>query len=83
MLTRVDSEATGTRDFHKGQVGISITQTMFDGFQTLNNVRAAESNVLSSCESLKAKEVQILHRLRNLTRTSPATTRSFRSAVRT
>ncbi len=59
-LSRVDSEATGTRDLHSGQVGISITQTIFDGFQTLNNVRAAESNVFSSRETLKANEIQIL-----------------------
>ncbi|MCA1492789.1 outer membrane channel protein TolC [Sinorhizobium alkalisoli] len=59
-LSRVDSEATGTRDLHSGQIGISITQTVFDGFQTLNNVRAAESTVFSSRETLKANEIQIL-----------------------
>ncbi|MDK1492244.1 outer membrane channel protein TolC [Sinorhizobium sp. 7-81] len=59
-LTRVDSELTGTRDLHSGQIGISITQMIFDGFQTLNNVRAAESNVFSSRETLKANEIQIL-----------------------
>ncbi|MDK1388140.1 outer membrane channel protein TolC [Sinorhizobium sp. 8-89] len=59
-LTRVDAERTGTRDFHSGQIGISITQMIFDGFQTLNNVRAAESNVFSSRETLKANEIQIL-----------------------
>lgn len=59
-LTRTDVEKTGTRDFHSGQVGISITQMIFDGFQTLNNVRAAEANVFSSRESLKANEIQIL-----------------------
>jgi outer membrane protein len=59
-LSRVDAERTGTRDLHSGQIGISITQTIFDGFQTLNNVRAAESNVFSSRETLKANEIQIL-----------------------
>ncbi|MDX0495902.1 TolC family outer membrane protein [Sinorhizobium medicae] len=59
-LSRVDAERTGSRDVHAGQVGISITQTIFDGFQTLNNVRAAESDVFSSREALKAKEIQIL-----------------------
>jgi outer membrane protein len=59
-LTRVDAERTGTQDFHSGQIGISITQTIFDGFQTLNNVRAAESTVFSSRETLKANEIQIL-----------------------
>ncbi|ASY68689.1 outer membrane channel protein TolC [Sinorhizobium fredii] len=59
-LTRVDQERTGTRDLHDGQVGISITQTIFDGFQTLNNVRAAQSDVFSGRETLKANEIQIL-----------------------
>ncbi len=59
-LSRVDSEATGTRDLHSGQIGISITQTIFDGFQTLNNVRAAKATVFSSRETLKANEIQIL-----------------------
>ena len=59
-LSRVDREDIGTRDLHSGQVGISITQTIFDGFQTLNNVRAAEANVFSSRETLKANEIQIL-----------------------
>ncbi|MGG7517513.1 TolC family outer membrane protein [Allorhizobium undicola] len=38
-----------------------LTQMIFDGFQTLNNVRSAESNVLSSRESLRANEIQILY----------------------
>ncbi|WEX87233.1 outer membrane channel protein TolC [Sinorhizobium garamanticum] len=59
-LTRTDIEKTGTLDLHSGQLGISITQMIFDGFQTLNNVRAAESNVFSSRETLKANEIQIL-----------------------
>ncbi|MCA1406880.1 TolC family outer membrane protein [Ensifer sp. IC3342] len=59
-LTRTDIEKTGTLDLHSGQIGISITQMIFDGFQTLNNVRAAESNVFSSRETLKANEIQIL-----------------------
>jgi outer membrane protein len=40
--------------------GITITQQVFDGFQTLNNVRAAESNVYSERASLKATEIQTL-----------------------
>ncbi|OAP34613.1 transporter [Sinorhizobium glycinis] len=59
-LTRVDRERTGVEDFHDGQVGISITQTIFDGFQTLNNVRAAQSDVFAGRETLKANEIQIL-----------------------
>jgi outer membrane protein len=58
-LTRLDAE-TGRRDTHDGQLGISITQTIFDGFQTLNNVRAAQSDVFAGRETLKANEIQIL-----------------------
>lgn len=42
------------------QRGINITQQVFDGFQTLNNVRAAESTVYSERASLRAQEIQIL-----------------------
>jgi outer membrane protein len=42
------------------QRGITITQQLFDGFQTLNNVRAAESTVYSERASLRAREIQIL-----------------------
>jgi outer membrane protein len=40
--------------------GITITQQIFDGFQTLNRVRAAEANVLANRESLRANEISIL-----------------------
>lgn len=42
------------------QRGLTITQQIFDGFQTLNNVRAAESTVFSERASLHAQEIQIL-----------------------
>lgn len=42
------------------QIGLTVTQQIFDGFQTLNNVRAAESNVYSERASLKATEIQTL-----------------------
>lgn len=51
---------TTIQDFHTGSAGITITQRIFDGFQTLNNVRAAEANVFSSRETLKANEISIL-----------------------
>lgn len=47
-------------DFTNGSASITITQQIFDGFQTLNNVRAAEANVFSSRETLKANEISIL-----------------------
>ncbi|PYE42570.1 outer membrane protein [Rhizobium sp. PP-F2F-G20b] len=59
--TRFDSELqTRPRDFHQGSAGLTITQQIFDGFQTLNEVRASESTVLSNRESLKANEISIL-----------------------
>lgn len=40
--------------------GITVTQQIFDGFQTLNRVKAAELNVLASREQLRANEISIL-----------------------
>ncbi|MEI2300282.1 TolC family outer membrane protein [Ensifer sp. MJa1] len=59
-LSTIERESTGSQDLHQGQVGVSITQMVFDGFQTLNNVRAAESNVFATREALLANEMQIL-----------------------
>ena len=42
------------------QRGLTVTQQIFDGFQTLNNVRAAEATVFSERASLRAREIQIL-----------------------
>lgn len=43
-----------------GSFGVAISQTLFDGFQTLNNVRAAEAQVLAARESLRNTEQNIL-----------------------
>jgi outer membrane protein len=40
--------------------GITITQQIFDGFQTLYRVKVAEANVLANRESLRANEISIL-----------------------
>ncbi|AOF88660.1 outer membrane efflux protein BepC [Sinorhizobium sp. RAC02] len=40
--------------------GLTITQQIFDGFQTLYRVKAAEANVLANRESLRANEISIL-----------------------
>lgn len=59
--TRFDSELLRQpSDFHQGSAGLTITQQIFDGFQTLYDVRASESTVLSNRESLKANEISIL-----------------------
>ncbi|MBB4006039.1 TolC family outer membrane protein [Allorhizobium taibaishanense] len=49
-----------SEDYYKTDVQITLTQQIFDGFQTLNNVRYSEASVRSSRESMKADEIQIL-----------------------
>ena len=43
-----------------GDFGVEINQMLFDGFQTKNNVAAAESRVFASNESLRNTEQNIL-----------------------
>ncbi len=43
-----------------GQFGVEINQTLFDGFQTKNNVAAAEARVRASNESLRNSEQNTL-----------------------
>ena len=47
-------------DYVASSYGITISQQVFDGFQTLNRVKAAEANVLANRESLRAQEISIL-----------------------
>ena len=47
-------------DIRAGSFGVQIQQSLFDGFQTLNNVRAAEARVRASNESLRNTEQNIL-----------------------
>jgi outer membrane protein len=49
----------GTR-LRTGSFGVSIQQSLFDGFQTKNNVAAAEARVRASNESLRNTEQNIL-----------------------
>lgn len=49
-----------SRSSTSAQIGLVVTQPIFDGFQTLNNVRAAESNVFSGREQLRGTEIDIL-----------------------
>ena len=62
--TATPDDPASTLDDHlkaySHQRGITITQQIFDGFQTLNNVRAAEATVFSERASLHAREIQIL-----------------------
>jgi outer membrane protein len=52
--------STADPEFISKSAGLTVTQQIFDGFQTLNRVRAAESNVYSERANLKASEIQTL-----------------------
>jgi outer membrane protein len=52
--------AKGTTRLTTGNFGVQINQTLFDGFQTRNNVAAAEAQVLASNENLRNTEQNIL-----------------------
>ncbi len=45
---------------HPRAVGISLSQNIFDGFQTLNSVRVAEANVRAQRERLRDVEQRVL-----------------------
>lgn len=53
------SSNDGTR-ITTGGFGVQISQNLFDGFQTLNNVRAAEAQVRAAVESLRNQEQNTL-----------------------
>ena len=53
------SSQTGTR-LTTGSFGVSIQQSLFDGFQTKNNVRSAAAQVRAARESLRNTEQNIL-----------------------
>ena len=52
--------AGSTTNLSSASFGVQINQTLFDGFQTKNNVAAAEANVRASFESLRNTEQNIL-----------------------
>jgi outer membrane protein len=54
------SNPTDKYSYTSNQIGLNITQQIFDGFQTLNNVRAAEANVYAQRAQVRASEIQIL-----------------------
>jgi outer membrane protein len=57
--TGSDQNPTGSRQ-SEASARIAIEQTLFDGFQTKNNVRSAESGVFASREGLRNSEQQVL-----------------------
>ncbi|HEY4192748.1 MAG TPA: TolC family outer membrane protein [Mesorhizobium sp.] len=52
--------ANNTTRLTTGGFGVQINQTLFDGFQTKNNVAAAKSQVSASVETLRNTEENIL-----------------------
>lgn len=54
------STNTNNRTTNSASIGVSITQTLFDGFQTRSNVRAAEAQVFAGRENLRGTEIDIL-----------------------
>jgi outer membrane protein len=52
--------ANSTTNLTTGNFGVQINQTLFDGFQTKNNVAAAEAQVQASNENLRNTEQNIL-----------------------
>lgn len=53
------SSSEGTQ-VSAGSIGITLNQTLFDGFRTKNGVAAAESQVFASRENLRNEEQNIL-----------------------
>jgi outer membrane protein len=61
--TRIDGHLPRVgidREQETATAGLVLTQPVFDGFQTLNNIRAAESNVFVSREQLRGTQISIL-----------------------
>jgi len=56
------SRTLGTTRIGTGSIGIQLNQMLFDGFQTRNNVRAAEAQVRASNESLRNTEQNTLYK---------------------
>ncbi len=54
------SRSNGSTQLTTGGFGVQINQMLFDGFQTKNNVAAAESQVKASVETLRNTEENIL-----------------------
>lgn len=55
-----NSWSSGSKGITSSSFGITISQSLFDGFQTRNGVRAAELNVLAQRENLRNSEQNVL-----------------------
>jgi outer membrane protein len=61
--TRTDTQPVGTGsggELHPRQFGVNITQPLFRGFQSLNQVRVAEASVRAGREVLRSTEQAVL-----------------------
>ena len=59
--TGVSSAANGTTNTTVPRgAGVTVTQTLFDGLRTTNNIRSAESNVFTAREQLRNVEQSVL-----------------------
>jgi len=54
------TDTTSSNNLTPASVSITINQTLFNGFQTINNVRAAEANIRASREALRTVEQDVL-----------------------
>ncbi|MFZ1681559.1 MAG: TolC family protein, partial [Rhizobiaceae bacterium] len=59
-LSRTYNQGGSGLNIGTGTFGVQIQQSLFDGFQTKNNVRAAESQVRAANENLRNTEQNIL-----------------------
>ncbi|WP_024585403.1 TolC family outer membrane protein [Aliihoeflea sp. 2WW] len=57
---QINYQTQSGTDIFTGSFGVSIQQSLFDGFQTTNNVRSAEANVRAAQQSLRNTEQNIL-----------------------
>lgn len=60
--TRTDTQpaTVGAGELHPRQFGVTISQPLFRGFQSLNQVRVAEANVRAGRETLRSVEQNVL-----------------------
>src|SRR5215468_8964960 len=61
QIERVYTSSGGTRSVSlPSSVGLAATQTLFNGFQTANRIRQAESNTSAAREALRVAEQTVL-----------------------
>ncbi len=61
MAYGVNNIAGADAATQSNSISLTVTQQIFDGFQTLNRINAAESGVYATREQLRGTEMQILY----------------------